>query len=120
MRYTYGEDGSVGADEDTGHNGGLLGEGEEDARDCQDDAEKDQPVVEIVHEGSNVHGWSEHQDGCHQNSNLCKGMVNGFGPMKFKLSSYFKGWEKYREDWDSKEKPENCSKGGPNEATNCS
>ena len=40
--------------------------------------------------------------------------------MKFKLSSYFKGWEKYREDWDSKEKPENCSKGSPNEATNCS
>ena len=31
---TYREDGSIGANEDAGHNGGLLGEGKEDARDC--------------------------------------------------------------------------------------
>lgn len=74
---TYGKDGGVGADENAGHNGGFLGEGKEDAGDCQDDAEEDEPVVEVVHKGSNVHGWREHQDGGHQNPNLRKGDGQG-------------------------------------------
>ena len=114
---TYGKDGGVGADENAGHNGGFLGEGKEDAGDCQHDAKEDEPVVEIVHKGSNVHGWREHQDGGHQNPNLHKG--DGQGGLH-EVISYFKGWQKDREDWKSKEEPENCGKGSSNEATNCS
>ena len=114
---TYGKDGSVGADEDAGHNGGFLGEGEEYAGDCQDDAEEDKPVVEIVYKGSNVHGWREHQDGGHQNSNLRK--RNGLGGLH-EVYLYFKGWQEDRDDWNSKEEPENCGKGSSNQATNCS